>query len=234
MSSPLQHNARTTSVCPVHFAMTFLVLTSHNLTLPSPPLAIFFPSGDNAMHHTSFVSSRQSSLICAPLASSHNRNEPSTEYVMMCHPSRKCIKPSTRWKTGSALVLPTQPDAPIVDSVYFWDLGIRPGYPAIPKCAVSLTGSTVQMSPVYDYQRSIQNECWLGEKVRQSFFHTVLLLCRIAVQPKRSGLRLAHFPIRKDCVWTVPCVPSRLHTFLPVHFLTRRVQYVYRLRSMQI
>src|SRR5205807_9110183 len=88
----------TVPVCPAHFAITFFVSTFHNLTVPSLlPLATVLPFGDNAMHHTaaSSRSSCQSSPICAPLARSHRRSEPSPEHVMMLRPSGKCIIPLT-------------------------------------------------------------------------------------------------------------------------------------------
>ncbi|KAG2055264.1 hypothetical protein BDR06DRAFT_350388 [Suillus hirtellus] len=95
--SPLQHNAHTTVVCPVHFAMIFLVSTSYDFTFPSSlSLAIFSPFGDNAMNRTLFPLSYQTSPICVPLSMSHSRSEPSNEHVMMCRPPGKCTAQFTQ------------------------------------------------------------------------------------------------------------------------------------------
>jgi hypothetical protein len=97
--SALQHTDSTAVVCPINLAMTFLVSTSHNLTVPSVlPLATVPLVGDNAIVHTAFFSpsSRQSSPICAPLSRFHSRSEPSHEPVIIRCPPGRCTAPLTQ------------------------------------------------------------------------------------------------------------------------------------------
>ncbi|KAG2365092.1 initiation factor eIF2 gamma, C terminal-domain-containing protein, partial [Suillus spraguei] len=81
--------------------MTLAVSMSHNLIPPSPlPLTAFFPSGDNAMVHTSVSPSRQSPPSCFPLSMFHTRSEPSAEKVIIHlagvrHHRPNCCVPQT-------------------------------------------------------------------------------------------------------------------------------------------
>lgn len=105
------HIATTLLVCPFCLEMTFAVLMSHNLTVPSSlPLATLLPFGDNDTVDAPTSPSRQLSPICAALSISHSRTEPSYEHAMTRRPVRCATSRTPLRMSCSVLSVSITPD----------------------------------------------------------------------------------------------------------------------------